>query len=93
MLVEDAPGSPAPVSDASPHLPMFPEFQGASYQRRCHLLCQLLVRERLYTAACALTSPRTAAADGQYAELGEVTGLRAFVAALTGYVAAEVARA
>jgi hypothetical protein len=92
MLVEDAPGSRAPISDTSRHFPVFPEFQGASYQQRYHLLCQRLVREQLYTAACALTSPRTATTDGQYAELSEVTGLRAFVAALAGHVAAEASR-
>jgi hypothetical protein len=80
------------AGDASPHFPALPEFQGASYQQRYHLLCQRLVRERLYTAACAPTSPRTAAADGQYADLGDVTGLRTFVAALAGHVAAEAAR-
>lgn len=91
MLVEDAPGSRRPVSDSSPHFPVFPEFQGSSYQQRYHLLCQRLVRERLYSAACTLTSPSAAVADGQYAELGKLTGLRAFVAALAGHVAAEAA--
>jgi hypothetical protein len=92
ILVEDAPGSRAPVSDTSQHFPVFPAFQGASYQQRYHLLCQRLVREQLYTAACALASPRTAAIDGQYADLGEITGLRTFVAALAGHVAAEATR-
>lgn len=92
MLVEDAPGSQRPVSDVSPHFPVLPEFQGASYQQRYHLLCQRLVREQLYSAACVITSPRTAVDDGQYVELGDVTGLRSFVAALAGHIAAEAAR-
>jgi hypothetical protein len=93
MLVEDAPGSRTPVSDTSRHFPVLPEFQRASYQQRYHLLCQRLVREQLYSAACVITSPRTAVDDGQYAELGELTDLRTFVAALAGHVAAEAARA
>ena len=51
MLVEDAPGSRSPVRDASPHFPVFPEFQGASYLKRYDLLCQRLVQEQLYTTA------------------------------------------
>lgn len=93
MLVEDTPSSRAPVSDTSRHFPVFPEFQGSSYQQRYHLLCHRLIREQLYSAACVITSPRAAIDDGQYAELGDVTGLRTFVAAIAGHVAAEAARA
>jgi len=92
ILVEDAPGSRTPVSDTSRHFPVFPAFQGASYQQRYHLLCERLVREQLYSAACVITSPRTAADDGQYTELGELTGLRTFVASLAGHIATEAAR-
>jgi hypothetical protein len=93
MLVEDAPGSRTPVNDASRHFPLFPEFRDVSYQQRYHLLCERLVREQLYNAACVITSPRTAAADGHYAELGELTSLRTFAAALAGHVAGESVRA
>ena len=34
MLVEDAPESRSPVRDTSPHFPVFPDFQGASYLER-----------------------------------------------------------
>lgn len=92
MLVEDAPGSRAPVRDASPHFPVFRDFQGAGYLERYNVLCRKLVQERLYTAAALLASPRTAAKGGEYAELGELTGLKAFVTAFAGHVAAEAAR-
>lgn len=92
MLVEDAPGSRTPVSDASRHFPIFPEFQGVSYQQRYHLLCQRLLREQLYNAACVIMSPRTASVDGEYAELGELTSLRTFAAALAGHVSGESVR-
>lgn len=92
MLVEDAPGSRTLVRDKSPHFPVFPEFRGVSYQQRYDLLCQRLVQEQLYTTTSVITSPRTAAADGQYTELSEMTSLRTFVASLAGHVAAEAAR-
>ena len=37
MMVEDAPESRRPVNDRSPHFPIFPEFQGASYLKRYDL--------------------------------------------------------
>ncbi len=92
MLLEDAPASRTPVGDASPHFPVFKEFQGASYAERYNILCRKLVRERLYTTASVLTSPRSASTDGDYFEMSDMTGLRAFVTELAGHVAAEAAR-
>ena len=92
MLLEDAPASRAPVGDASPHFPVFKEFQGASYAERYNILCRKLVQERLYTTASVLTSPRSASADGDYSEMSDMTGLRTFVTELAGHVAAEAAR-
>jgi hypothetical protein len=93
MLVEDAEGSRSPVRDSSPHFPVFPEFQGASYLKRYDILCRRLVQEQLYTTAAVISSPRTAAATGEYAELSEMTSLRTFVASLAGHIAGEAARA
>lgn len=92
MLVEDAPGSRAAVRDSSPHFPVFREFQGVSYVQRYNLLCQRLVQEQLYTAASMITSPRTAAEDGGYTELDQMTGLRTFVTSLAGHIAVEASR-
>lgn len=92
MMVEDAPGSRTPVRDASPHFPVFPEFQGASYLKRYDILCQRLIQEQLYTTACVISSPRTAVQSGEYKEVSEMTGLKAFVASLAGHCAAEAAR-
>ncbi|HEX5127827.1 MAG TPA: PaeR7I family type II restriction endonuclease [Rhodocyclaceae bacterium] len=66
MLVEDAPESRRPVRDISPHFPVFPEFQGASYLNRYDVLCQRFVREQLYTTACVMASPRDATNSGTY---------------------------
>jgi Restriction endonuclease XhoI len=92
MLVEDAPESRSPVKDRSPHFPIFKEFRDASYLDRYDLLCQKLVQEQLYTTAALITSPRNASASGQFAEMSPMTGLRAFVTALAGHIAAGAAR-
>ena len=92
MLVEDAPASRSPVQDKSPHFPVFKEFTGASYLDRYELLCQRLAQEQLYTTAALITSPRNASESGQFSELSPMTGLRTFVTALAGHVAAGAAR-
>lgn len=92
MMVEDAPGSRTAVRDRSPHFPIFDEFKGASYIKRYEVLCERLVQEQLYTTATLLTSPRTAAESGAYAEQSSMTGLAVFVTALAGHVAAQAAR-
>lgn len=93
VMVEDASASRRPGQrDASLHFPVFPEFKNASYLQRYDLLCQRLIREKLYTAACSLTSERTAIAGGAYGEMSELTSLRAFVSAFAGHIAAEAAR-
>jgi hypothetical protein len=96
MLVEDAPESRAPVRDASPHFPLFPEFRpdsrGASYLERYNILCRKLVQEQLYTTATVLASPRTAANTGDYATLSELTSLKTMITTFAGHIAAEAAR-
>ena len=90
--VEDAPKSRTPVRADSPHFPVFPEFQGAAYAERYGILCRKLVQEQLYTTASVILSPRSSARSGKYIEVSEMTGLKTFVTALAGHVAAEAAR-
>lgn len=92
IMVEDATGSRSSVRDASPHFPVFPEFQGASYLKRYDILCQRLMKEQLYTAAAVIASPRDAVTSGAYSDLSEMTSLKTFVTSLAGHVAAEAAR-
>jgi len=92
MLVEDAPKSRSPVRDRSPHFEVFPEFQGASYLERYNVLCRKLTQERLYTTATVLASPRTAAENGDYADLSELASLKTFITSFAGHIAAEAAR-
>lgn len=91
-LIEDAPGSRAPVRDTSPHFPVFPEFQKASYLKRYDILCQRLVQEQLYSTACVIAAPRSAINTGKFAEFSEMTNLKTFVSSLAGHIAAEAAR-
>jgi type II restriction enzyme len=92
MMVEDAPASRAPVREQSPHFPVFEKFKGTSYLIRYELLCQKLIQEQLYTTASIIASERNAMRDGAFCELSNMTGLRTFVTALAGHVAAESAR-
>jgi hypothetical protein len=92
MMVEDAPASRSVVRDRSPHFPVFPEFQGASYLKRYDVLCQRLVQEQLYSSAALLASPRSASASGAFEALSDLTSLKTFVTSFAGYIAAEAAR-
>ena len=92
MMVEDAPGSRSPVKDKSPHFRVFEEFKGASYLNRYDILCQKLMREQFYATATVIASPKRAIDSGEFSELSPMTGLKTFVSALAGHVAAEAAR-
>jgi hypothetical protein len=92
MLIEDAPGSRSAVRDRSPHFPVFPEFQEASYLNRYDILCQRLVKEQLYSIACMMASPRTGVDTGEYHDMSEMTSVKTFVTALAGHFATEAAR-
>ncbi|WCM93928.1 PaeR7I family type II restriction endonuclease [Acidovorax sp. NCPPB 2350] len=92
MVVEDAPGSRAVVRNEQQHFPVFPEFAGTSYLQRYDLLCQKLVKEKLYTATALLATPQTAVETGDYLELSALSGLKNFVTSFAGHVAAEAAR-
>lgn len=92
MLVEDTDASRKAVRESSPHFSVFPEFKAASYLQRYNLLCQKLAQEQLYPTASIIASPRTAANDGVYKDLDEMTSLKTFVTAFAGHIAIEAAR-
>jgi hypothetical protein len=92
MVVEDAPESRAPVRDHSPHFPVMPDFQSASYLERYHLLCRKLMHEQLYTAASVLATPRSAVRGGKFTDNDDMTSLRSFVTTFAGHIAAAAAR-
>lgn len=93
VMVEDAPASRRPGQrDASLHFPMLPEFRNASYLQRYDLLCQRLVVENLYTAACTLVSSREAVTSGAFEQMSELTSLKSLVVSFAAHIAAEAAR-
>jgi hypothetical protein len=93
VMVEDADKSRRPgARESSRHFPIFPEFKNASCLNRYDLLCQKLVKENLYTAGCALTSPRESVTTGTFGEMSELSSLKSFVTAFAGHIAAEAAR-
>lgn len=83
MLLEDAPGSTTPVAVAEPHFKVFEEFRGASYAKRYEILCQKLVRERLYDATCFILSDRQGGQRGVFKEPSPELSFKNFVASLT----------
>ena len=88
MLLEDAPRSRTPVAIREPHFPVFDEFKEASYAKRYEILCIKLLRERLYDAACLLTSSRDEGKKGAYAEPSEELSFRTFVTSLLARIEA-----
>jgi hypothetical protein len=59
MMLEEAAISTRPSKHRKlPHYAMREEFQGISYSRRYEILCERLVRERLYDATCFLMCKR-----------------------------------
>jgi hypothetical protein len=92
-MIEDAEKSRRPGQrESSQHFPIFKDFKNVSYLGRYDLLCQKLVKENLYSAACTLASPRTAATTGDFTDMSELSSLRSFVASFAAHVAAEAAR-
>lgn len=87
ILVEDCEASQRAVRETSPHFPVFSEFQNASYLARYEVLCRRLIQEKLYTQATVIASPRSAREGGEFRELSDATGLKAFAAKLAGHVA------
>lgn len=89
ILLEDDPKSRSPVENSAPHFPVMKAFKDASYADRYDVLCRRLIKEKLYTSASVILSPRSAITDGEYSEMSEMTSLRSFVAALAGHAATE----
>lgn len=88
MLLEDAQRSRTPVTVREPNFRVFDEFREASYTKRYELLCLKLLRERLYDAACFLTSNRNEGKRGSYAEPSDELSFRTFVTSLLARIMA-----
>lgn len=60
-----------------------PEFQELSYANRYEKVCQRLVRERLYDAACFFTSTATDGLRGRFRQPSDELGIRNFAISLS----------
>ena len=82
MLLEEAPGSMAPVRTQEPHFKVFEEFRNTSYAKRYEILLTKLVRERLYDSACFLMSNRNTGPLGEYLEPSTELKFEPFITSL-----------
>lgn len=89
MLLEDTEASQRPVRISEPHFPAFEAFHGTSYADRYQMLCEKLIRERLYDAACLLMSSESGGRRGEFMEPAAELAFTRFAASLaahaTGY--------
>lgn len=88
MLLEEAPKSIAALKVKEPHFKVFEEFHGASYAKRYEILCQKLVRERLYDAACLILSSPDGGKKGEFTEPNSDLSFQSFIASLTTHAIA-----
>jgi hypothetical protein len=89
VLLEKEARSMSPVKIQEPHFPVFREFVGTSYKDRYKILCERLIRERLYDAACYIVSDRSAGlSNGAYDEPEPELGLEPFLQSLIAKVLA-----
>ncbi len=88
MLLEDCDRSRTPVKVAAPHFPVFPEYEGASYQKRYAILIEKLLRERLYDGTCFLLSTAASSTTGTYTQPHPELTFAKFITPLVAHVAA-----
>ena len=84
MLLESAPESTRAVRVSEPHFPVRDEFRNASYAQRYEILCERLVRERLYDGACLILSDRSQGIQGGYEEPSAELSFVNFASSLIG---------
>ena len=70
------------------HYPVDEAFQNRSYSRRYELVCERLVRDRLYDSACFFTSNAMSGKKGHYSEPNVELGIRNFAISLHARAAA-----
>ena len=86
MMLQKTEESTRPFGVREPHFKVFNEFQNTSYAERYELFCKRLVRERLYDAACFLTSDKKSGLHGAYSEPSEELCFQNFAGSLIGHV-------
>lgn len=86
FMLEECEASSRPVKVNEPHFKVFPEFDGASYQRRYELFCRKLVLERHYTAAAFITSSGNEGLTGGFHEPADDLSPERFAKILMGHI-------
>jgi hypothetical protein len=84
FLLEDCPKVRKPVMNKEPYFKVDPVFDSASYSKRYEIMCQRLVRERVYSAACLLMATNTR--KTKIYEPAYDLSFQRFVAAIRGHV-------
>ena len=90
MMLEYSSDSTRELGVREPHFRVFEEFRHTSYAERYELFCQRLVRERLYNAACFLTSDGNSGLLGKFIEPSQELSFRNFAGSLIGHVSGVV---
>jgi hypothetical protein len=85
FLLEDCEKSKRPVKSREPHFSVFPEFKNASYAKRYQLLCDKLIRERLYSSACFIMSDKENGEKGEYSEPDENLCFESLIRSMIGH--------
>lgn len=88
MLLEDSPKASNPVRINEPHFEVFEEFKNSSYTKRYEILCERLMRERLYDGTCLLMSDKVNGLKGEYTEPYPEFGFTTFAASLSAHAMA-----
>ena len=88
MLLEETPESLAPIRVDEPHFEVFPEFKATSYAMRYEMLCERLMRERLYDRTCLILSDSVGGMKGKYTEPNSEFSFVNFATSLIAHVMA-----
>lgn len=82
MLIGDDEKSTLPVRNYINHYPVLSEFENASYIDRYRILCDKLMRERLYTSACLIRTRDSKT----FCDVTEELSIARFTDSLKGYL-------
>jgi hypothetical protein len=86
MLLEDHEGSVCPIKIVSPHFPVDKSFPNTSYEQRMKILCERLIRERVYDATALVMASRQSGGQGKGREPSADLSVYALAAALDAHV-------
>lgn len=89
FMLEESPSSLQPTRRIELHpYPVDEKFQGLSYAQRYEVVCERMVRELLYDAACFFTSNAVDGAKGKFKEPNKELSIRNFAISLHARAAA-----